>query len=151
MCATNDEAFYKEFITALQAKYHLPDHGNLDWHLDMKFTRDKNNGSITIDQKAHIESLVNGFDMKECKPKLTPMTPGLHLSKDDCPDTPDKEQTRAHQQLTCSLIYVACGTLPDIAYAVSTCAQFMSIPGPLHMEAAKHIVPQGYESRWAQV
>jgi hypothetical protein len=140
MCATNDEAFYKEFITALQAKYHLSDHGNLDWHLGMKFTRDKNNGSISIDQKAYIESLVKRFDMKDCKPKLTPMTPGLHLSKDDCPATPDKEQTRAYQQLIGSLMYVACGTRPDIAYAVSTCAQFMSNPGPRHMEAAKHIV-----------
>ncbi len=132
--------FYKEFITALQSKYHLSDHGNLDWHLCMKFTRDKNNGSISIDQKAYIESLVNRFDMKGCKPKPTQMVPGLHLSKEDCPATPDKEQTRAYQQLIGSLMYVACGTRPDIAYTVSTCAQFMSNPWPRHMEAAKHII-----------
>ncbi len=42
MCATNDEAFYKQFITALQ----LSDHGDLDWHLGMKFTHNKKSGSI---------------------------------------------------------------------------------------------------------
>jgi hypothetical protein len=87
-----------------------------------------------------IEHLIKRFDMKYCKPKPTPMTLGLHLNKDDCPDTLDKEQTCAYQQLIGSLMYVACGTLPDIVYAVSTCAQFISNPGPCHMEAAKHIV-----------
>ena len=140
MCATNDEALYKEFITALQAKYQLSDHGNLDWHLGMKFTRDKRTGAITLDQKAYIESVAKRFNLADCKPKPTPMVPGLHLSKNDSPPVPDKEQTRVYQQLIGSLMYVACGTRPDIAYAVSTCAQFMSNPGPRHMEAAKHIV-----------
>jgi hypothetical protein len=140
MCATNDEAFYKEFITALEAQYQLSDHGDLDWHLGMKFTRNKKSGSITIDQKAYIESVLKRFDMADCNSKPTPMTPGLHLSKADCPEVPDKEQTRMYQQLIGSLMYISCGTRPDIAYAVSTCAQFMSNPGSRHMEAAKHIL-----------
>jgi hypothetical protein len=41
MCTTNNEALYKESITALQSKYQLSDHGNPDWHLGMKFACDK--------------------------------------------------------------------------------------------------------------
>jgi hypothetical protein len=93
-----------------------------------------------IDQKAYIESVVKHFNMSDCNAKPMLMVPGLHLSKDDCPEVPDKEQTRIYQQLTSSLMYIACGTRPDIDYTVSTCMQFMSNLGPRHMEAAKHIV-----------
>ena len=140
MCATNNEALYKKFIDDLSAKYQLSDQGNLDWHLGMKFTRDKNSGAVRIDQKAYIESVVKRFGLEAAKPKLTPMTANSYLSKQDCPQVPDKEQTKAYQQLIGSLMYIACGTRPDIAYAVNSCAQFMSNPGPRHMEAAKHIV-----------
>ena len=140
MCATNDEKLYKEFIKDLSAKYHLSDQGNLDWHLGMKFTRDEKTGSVHIDQTAYIESVVKRFGMEGCKPKATPMVPNVHLSKSDSPEVKDKEQTKIYQQLIGSLMYISCGTRPDIAYAVSTCAQFMSNPGPRHMEAAKHIV-----------
>jgi hypothetical protein len=126
MCATHDKVLYKEFITALQSKYQLSDHGNLDWHLCMKFTRDKKKGIITIDQKAYIESFARRFNLAYCKPKLTSMVSGLHLSKAGCPQVADKEQNSIYQQLIGSLMYVACGTRRDIAYAVSTCAQFMS-------------------------
>jgi hypothetical protein len=120
MCATNDEAFYKELITVLEAQYQLSDHGNLNWHLGMKVTCDKKGGSITIDQKAYIESVIKRFNMSDCKPKPTPMTPGLHLSKEDCLEIPDKEKTRVYQQLIGSLMYISCRTRPDIVYAVST-------------------------------
>jgi hypothetical protein len=106
----------------------------------MKFTRDKKKGTITMDQKAYIESVARRFNLADCKPKPTPMVPGLHLSKANCPQVADKEQTCIYQQLIGSLMYVACCTRPDIAYAVSTCVQFMSNPGPRHMEDAKHIV-----------
>lgn len=140
MCATNNEGLYQKFISDLASKYHLSDQGTLDWHLGMKFTHDKKNGTITIDQKAYIESVAKRFGLDDCKVKDTPMIPHSHLSKADCPEQPDKALTRSYQQLIGSLMYIACGTRPDIAYAVSTCAQFMSNPGPRHMEAAKRIV-----------
>ena len=36
-----------------------------------------------------------------------------------------------------SLMYLAVGTRPDIAFAVSTLAQFTENPGPMHWEALK--------------
>ena len=38
-----------------------------------------------------------------------------------------------------SLMYLAVGTWPDIAFAVSTLAQFMENPGPMHWEALKQV------------
>jgi hypothetical protein len=37
-------------------------------------------------------------------------------------------------------MYVTCGTRPDIAFAVNSCAQFMQNPGLSHFKAAKHIL-----------
>lgn len=45
-----------------------------------------------------------------------------------------------YQQLIGSLMYISCGTRPDIAYAVHTCSQFMQNPGEKHITAAKHIL-----------
>ena len=139
-CATNSEAFYKDFISALQAKYQLSDQGKLEWHLSMKFTQDLKNGTIRIDQKAYIEAVLKRFNTQDANERDTPFEPKIHLSKADCPAVPDKKAVKAYQQLVGSLMYIACATRPDIAYAVNTCAQFMSNPGPRHEEAAKHVL-----------
>ena len=106
----------------------------------MKFTQDLKNCTIKIDQKAYIEAMLKRFNIKDGNELDTPLAPKTRLSKADCPQVPDKQAVKAYQQLVGSLMYVACATRPDIAYAVNTCAQFMSNPGPRHEEAAKHIV-----------
>ena len=141
LCATNNEALYADFLKALGNKYQLSDHGNLDWHLGMKFTTDNASGKITIDQSAYVEAMLRRFGMDEhTTSKPTPMIPHTHLTKDDCPDVPDKKRTKLYQQLIGSLMYIACGTRPDISAAVSQCSQFMSNPGEAHVVAAKHIL-----------
>jgi hypothetical protein len=139
-CCTNDEELYQEFLTALKEKYDLSDSGDLDWHLGIKFTQDHANGVISLDQAAYIDAVLKRFNMEDSNDKYTPLEPGLHLNKDDCPANPDKKDVRTYQQLIGSLMYIACGTCPDIAFAVNTCAQYMQAPGPSHFKAAKHIL-----------
>ena len=78
--------------------------------------------------------------MSDANERDTPLEPKVRLSKADCPAVPDRKVVKAYQQLVGSLMYIACATRPDIAYAVNTCAQFMSNPGPRHVEAAKHVL-----------
>ena len=86
----------------------------------MKFTQDLKNGTIKIDQKAYIEAMLKRFDMVDSNERDTPLPPRAQYSKADCPEVPDKAVIKAYQQLVGSLMYVACGTRPDIAYAVNT-------------------------------
>jgi hypothetical protein len=139
-CCTNDEILYQEFLKALEDKYKLSDTGNLEWHLGIKVTQDTEAGTITMDQTAYIESVAKRFNMYDCKAKYTPLPPKEHLSSADCPTTPIKRNVKVYQQLVGSLMYVAGGTRPDIAFAVNSCAQFMQNPGDSHMQAAKHIL-----------
>jgi hypothetical protein len=140
LAATNSEALYKQFLTDLSARYKLSDTRECDWHLGVKFTRDWKAGTITLDQRAYADSMLRRFGMEECTPKSSPMRSHLRLSKDDCPAHPDAAAIKLYQQIIGSLLYLACCTRPDIALAVGQCAQYMSNPGPSHMEAAKHIL-----------
>jgi hypothetical protein len=107
----------------------------------MKFTQDHlKNSTIKIDQQAYIGSMLKRFDMHDANKRDTPAIPKVRLTKASCPKVPNKQLTKAYQQLVGSLMYVSCSTRPDTAYAVNSCAQFMSNPGLPHLEAAKHIL-----------
>ena len=139
-CCTNDEGLYQTFLKDLQAKYELSDSGDLKWHLGINVIQDLKAGTISFDQKAYIESVLKRFNMEDCSDKRTPLPPRTYLTSEDCPAVPNKEDVKVYQQLVGSLMYVACGTRPDIAFAVNSCAQFMSNPGPSHFKAAKHVL-----------
>ena len=139
-CCTNDEQLYQEFLTAFGQKYDLSDAGDLSWHLGMKFTQDPENGTISIDQSAYIDAVLKRFSMEDCTEKETSLPPHHNMDSSDCPKEPVKQDVKVYQQLIGSLMYIACGTRPDIAYAVNSCAQFMQNPGQSHLKAAKHIL-----------
>jgi hypothetical protein len=139
-CCTNDKPLYQDFIKALGDKYKLSDSGDLDWHLSIKVTQRQDEGTISLDQTDYIESVIKRFNLEGAKDKHTPLPPKTYLTSEDCPKTVDKKEVKVYQQLLGSLMYVACGTRPDIAFAVNSCAQFMQNPGLSHFKAAKHIL-----------
>ena len=139
-CCTNDEELYQEFLNDLRAKYDLSDNGILDWHLGMKVTQNLEDGTISLDQTAYIDNVLKRFEMEDATERYTPLPPKVRLSKADSPKVKDNKLVKYYQQLIGSLMYISCGTRPDIAYAVNACTQFMSNPGEQHKEAAKHIL-----------
>ena len=70
--------------------------------------------------------------MEDCNPATTPMEVSKRLTSEDCPakDKIDPETVRNYQQMVGSFMYLNSWTRPDIAFAVSQCARFMSNPGP---------------------
>ncbi|KAI7933335.1 hypothetical protein MJO28_017711 [Puccinia striiformis f. sp. tritici] len=54
--------------------------------------------------------------------------------------TSDPIETTAFQSVLGSLMYLACGTRPDISYAVNMLARYSSRPSLLHWEALDHLV-----------
>ena len=71
------------------------------------------------------------------------MQPNSLLTKSQCPTT-DEERTAMesipYREAVGSLLWLANGTRPDIAYAVGQCARFLSNPGKAHWDAVKHII-----------
>ncbi|GAB2275325.1 N-alpha-acetyltransferase 16, NatA auxiliary subunit [Dionaea muscipula] len=83
--------------------------------------------------------------MLDCKPRNTPMLPGLRLlpAEGAVLNDPDK-----YRRLVGKLNYLAI-TRPDIAFSVSVLSQFMSDPRVPHWEVAVHIFQyiKGHPSR----
>ena len=82
------------------------------------------------------------YNLADCKQAAIPMDPGLRLSRDQSPKS-IKEAAHMKNVPYCaavgSLMHLAVGTCPDIAFAVFTVAQFNNAPGLAHWEAVKHI------------
>ena len=72
-----------------------------------------------------------------------PMKPGVSLSKEDCPSTPEAAAKLRHlryPQLVGSLLYLVEASRHDLKVAVGNCAKFMSNLGMSHWLAALRIL-----------
>ena len=104
-----------------------------------------------LDQKAYIEAMADRFSVAEDSKKQVeqPCVYGEKLTKEQLPKT-DEEKREAKklpfQALVGSLIYVS-KTRPDVAYAISNVARFMSCWGVIHFKAALRILKYLYLTR----
>ncbi|KAE8966953.1 hypothetical protein PR001_g28243 [Phytophthora rubi] len=74
--------------------------------------------TLGISQKAYTESIIKKFGQENAKPCLTPLEPGVQLAKADEPQTEEdkaKMKSKPYRLLVGSLMYLACGTRPDIS------------------------------------
>ena len=126
---------------AFRSKYKMKDLGELEYVLGVQV--DQNAGTIKLSQKRYIQDMLESFGMSDCNGSITPLSPSLYLSKQDCPSTDEDkrymEQFR-YREAVGSLLRLANGTRPDIAYAVAQVAKFMSNPGKPHWAAIKSIM-----------
>ena len=99
---------------------------------------EQENACIRINQRPYIDNLVKRFGLSDAFGVSTPADTCVKLVADDKVSQP--ADPRLCQQIVGSLQYVAGGTRPDIAYAVSTIAKFCHQPAELHMTAAKDVL-----------
>ncbi|CAG9135108.1 unnamed protein product [Plutella xylostella] len=106
----------KKLKDKLMKEFAMRDLGAAHHILGMKITN--KDGRITLDQSNYIQTVLNKFQMSDCKPASTPMEAGLKLHK--------------AEKLVC--------TRPDIAYAVSSLSQFNQSYAEVHWKAAKRVL-----------
>jgi len=140
LCATDSPELYASFLSDLRTRFNLSDQGELHWYLGVAIDHNRTTGVTTLSQETFVNTLLTRFDLEGINPKLTPAEPNTHLLRSDQPLIPNKDVVRQYQQMVGSLMYLACFTRPDIAYAVNQCAKFMLNPGPTHVQAAKRIL-----------
>jgi hypothetical protein len=141
--AGNSRRAVKRFKHELASRYGIKDMGNLQWLLGIEVERDRENRVITFSQSAYIQKVVQRFGLEDAKPLSVPILPGHNLTKSQSPTTEREAEEMRHvpyREAIGSLMYAVVGTRPDIAYAVSYLARFMTNPGHLHWEAVKRII-----------
>ncbi|KIK15212.1 hypothetical protein PISMIDRAFT_16670 [Pisolithus microcarpus 441] len=118
----------RSFKAEINTQYKITDLGPIGWLLGMK--------------ESYINAILTKYNLADAKPSAIPMDPSLKLMQANVLQ-PAKEATCMknvpYHAAVGSLMHLAVGTRPDIAFTVSTVAQFNNAPTPTHWEAIKWI------------
>ena len=96
-----------------------------------------------MSQASYIDKVLSRFKMQDSKRGLLPFRYGIHLSKEQCPKTPQEvEDMRRvpYASAVGSLMYAMLCTRPDICFAVGIVSRYQSNPGFAHWIAVKNIL-----------
>ena len=99
--------------------------------------------TVSLSQTALIDYIITQFSLLDEHPITIPMNPGLRLSHPTTAPMPTKQLSLfrlPYHSLVGSLMYIALGTRPDIAYAVQQLCHYLNCYRTIHLEAAKHVV-----------
>jgi transposase InsO family protein len=126
----------------LTAQFDMEDLGEASFLLGIDIRRDRARRTISISQSAYIAALLERHGMSDCKSVSTPMDRDskttLNQPAGQHPAT-DKA-IRDYQAVIGGVMFAMICTRPDIAFAVTTLAQFASNPSPIHEQAVKRVL-----------
>lgn len=143
MIFDNDPRLRSQIKSNLMEKFKMKDLGVAKYCIGIHITRDRDNGTISLDQKGYIDVILKRFNMERCNPVSTPMDVSLKLTKEMSPKT-DAERKKMEsvpfQEAVGCILYLAQSTRPDISYAINNISRFNNQPGPSHWTAVKHLM-----------
>lgn len=96
---------------------------------------------IELDQSVYIEEILRKFGMFDCKPMGTPSDTNCKLSINMSSDEISEDELKGlpYQEAVGSLLYLAQGTRPDIAFSVNDVSRFNNNYTFAHWKAVKRI------------
>ncbi|KAE8973638.1 hypothetical protein PF011_g25171 [Phytophthora fragariae] len=124
-------------------KFRIKDLGRARFIVGIEIDYDMEHRTLGISQKAYTESIIKKCGQENTKPCLTPLEPGVNLTKADDPQTEEdkaKIKSKPYRSLVGSLMYLACGTRPDISVAVAKPSHFLENSGEKHWDAGIKVV-----------
>jgi hypothetical protein len=104
--------------------------------LDIKFSENKDAGTITSTQKGLIKKIISATNMENCNPNWTPAATSA-LGMD--PDGELMTEEWSYPSIVGMLLYLSTNTRPDIAFVVSQVARFSHSSKQYHASAVKQI------------
>ena len=110
---------------------------DLDWFLGISIKTNKD-GTITLDQSAYIDHLLNKFNMTDCHPCDTPITTAALNQENVSPEIDMKKVP--YRSLIGGLSHLARFTRPDIMYATFYFARFQNKPTQAHWKLLKRVL-----------
>lgn len=102
-------------------------------------TRNWEAGTLKIDQSTFIRDLLEEENLTDCNAVNIPMKVGSFiemLEEDDYEET----DIKTYQRLIGKLMYLSCGTRPDIAFAVGQLSKRNADPRVGYLKAAKRVL-----------
>jgi hypothetical protein len=114
--------------------------------LGMRISQNPEDHSINVFQTAYVDSLLKKHGLEDPNLISMPLDPNVKLDLD--PNNPNNSKSKgespkhtsaSYAMLIRSLMYLAIGTHPDIAYSVQRLAQFTQNLKLIHWTAVKHM------------
>lgn len=139
---SNSETLKNWVKEQLKKRFEMKDLGMASYCLGIKIERNREKGSISLNQTQYVENMLRKYNMHESHPITTPLDINTKLSKINSLDCSEDSKTSKlpYQQAVGSLLYAAQATRPDIGYAVNLLCQFCNDPKRTHWAAAKRIM-----------
>jgi len=113
----------QEVKDVLNRAFEMKDLGEARVIIGIRVIRDRLKGTLTLDQTSYVHQVLVEEGMKDCSPSDVPMKPGSYVELAAAEDTQDAN-IGSYQRMLGKLNYLACGTRPDIAFAVGTLSQY---------------------------
>jgi hypothetical protein len=107
----------------------LTKEGTFSEFLGIKFTENKDAGTIMLTQKGLIKKIISATNLENCNPNWTPAATSA-LGMD--PDGKLMTEEWSYPSIVGTLLYLSMNTRPDIAFAVSQVAHFSYSPKQSH-------------------
>ena len=122
---------------ALEATLHMEDRGRLHWFLGLRIRREE--GKVTVDQERYIETMLERFQMDQCKPSRTPGDLNLKLQ------TAQNERRRRIgpkdlHNLGWITSVLAKQMRPDIMFTINILSRHMNAPTNQHWMCGKRLL-----------
>ena len=95
-------------------------------------------GKVTVDQERYIETMLEWFQMDQCKPSRTP--PDLNLKLQTAQNGDEEVEQRIYKSLVGSLLYLAKKTRPDIVFTVNILSRHMNALQNQHWMCGKTLL-----------
>ena len=121
-----------------KSSFQIKDLGPITNLLGCRIVQNVNSSTITMDQSFYTKNILKTFFPEGLNANQVPMASNTVLTTADAPTTDEHKEIMSkipYRQAVGSLIWLASGTRPDIAYAVSQVARFNGNPGIEHWKA----------------
>jgi len=143
LLASNDISFLQETKKFLTKNFEIKDLGEASFVLGIKILRNRSQGILRLSQESYIDKVLDRFDMKDSKPRDTPIAKGDKFSLKQCPNNDleiIKMQKIPYASAVGSLMYAQVCTRPYIAFVVGILGRYLSNLGMQHWKAAKRVM-----------
>ena len=140
--AGNSVALINWLKGELCKNFQMKDLGDVHWILGMEVIRDRERRTLTLNQTKYIETILNRFEMQDCKSISTPLDTNVSLapSTEDGPNGSEVLSKVPYQSVVGSLMYAMVATRPDIAFAVGSLSRYLQSPKWKHWVGAKRVL-----------
>jgi histone deacetylase 1/2 len=127
------------FKQLISARFRMEDLGEASYILGIKLNRTDAH-SLTLTQENYTQSILETFNMADCRTTSTPMIANTRLTKATDADHQSFLQLKINYREALGLLnYLSVSTRPDISFTVSQLSQHLEKPGMSHWKAVIHL------------